>query len=157
MAASVSPSFVPLIHKTMEFARTPMFADVLRPRSLALFMAGVGAAQVGCSMCFHLGIPCAFHASTGLPCPGCGLTRSVMALLHGQVRESVNFHPFGWMLLAGMIFALGVGILPETVRRPLINGVERVEIRTGLTFLLMVAFMLLWVLRVTGAVHLAPI
>lgn len=157
MTASVSPRFVPLFQKTLDLARTPMLADVFRPRSLALFIAGVGAAQVGCSMCFHLGIPCAFYASTGLPCPGCGLTRSVMALLHGRLQESFLLHPFGWLLLAGMVFALVVGILPQTMSNPLINIVERVESRTGLAFLLMVAFMLLWVLRITGAIHLAAL
>ena len=28
--------------------------------------------------------PCFFYQATGIPCPGCGLTRSVLSLLHGD-------------------------------------------------------------------------
>ena len=28
-------------------------------------------------------------------CPGCGLGRSISALFHGEIRESLNFHWFG--------------------------------------------------------------
>lgn len=31
-------------------------------------------------------------------CPGCGLTRSFVHLMHGDVSSSQHVHPFGWML-----------------------------------------------------------
>jgi hypothetical protein len=34
-------------------------------------------------------------------CPGCGLGRSMVLLLHGRVAESISMHPLG-------IFALGL-------------------------------------------------
>lgn len=34
-------------------------------------------------------------------CPGCGLGRSIVLLLHGKVAESISMHPLG-------IFALGI-------------------------------------------------
>ena len=37
---------------------------------------------------------CWFHAGSGLPCPGCGLTRSLLALARGQPGQSMLFHPF---------------------------------------------------------------
>jgi hypothetical protein len=36
---------------------------------------------------------CPFAAMTGHPCPGCGLTRATLALLHGDVREALHLHP----------------------------------------------------------------
>lgn len=40
---------------------------------------------------FHM--PCLFHLLTGLYCPGCGGTRAVISLMHGQVRQSLVYHP----------------------------------------------------------------
>ncbi|HOO79834.1 MAG TPA: DUF2752 domain-containing protein [Lachnospiraceae bacterium] len=40
---------------------------------------------------------------TGLPCPGCGLTRAALALLRLDIVSAFSFNPsiFGWILLAG--------------------------------------------------------
>ncbi len=52
-----------------------------------------------------LGIPsmCPFHNLTGTPCPGCGLTRSFVALGHGRFRDAFFYHPAGPVLFAGML------------------------------------------------------
>ena len=46
--------------------------------------------------------PCPLHAWTGLPCPGCGSTRAVLAFLHGDVLGAVVWNP-----LAGLAIAVG--------------------------------------------------
>ena len=45
---------------------------------------------------------CLFRFHTGLPCPGCGLTRAFLALLRGDFRASVQFHA----LLLPVLFTL---------------------------------------------------
>ena len=44
---------------------------------------------------------CPMVILTGLPCPGCGLTRSIIYLLTGQFDRSFAFSPFAifWILL----------------------------------------------------------
>ena len=42
---------------------------------------------------------CHFKAVTGIPCPGCGLTRSWVAAVRGDVADSVLHHPLGWLVL----------------------------------------------------------
>ena len=37
---------------------------------------------------------CVFFERTGLYCPGCGGTRAVICLIHGDVIRSFMFHPF---------------------------------------------------------------
>ena len=53
----------------------------------------------------HLPSLCPFYNLTGLPCPGCGLTRAFVCLGHGQWRESLHWHPLGW-LVYGVFFVL---------------------------------------------------
>lgn len=48
---------------------------------------------------FRLPETCMFLRTTGLPCPGCGLTRSCVAAVHGQFAASLAFHPLGWLVL----------------------------------------------------------
>lgn len=37
---------------------------------------------------------CIVHTITGYYCPGCGGTRAVWALTHGQILQSLYYHPF---------------------------------------------------------------
>jgi uncharacterized protein DUF2752 len=48
---------------------------------------------------------CPFRLLTGLPCPGCGLTRSLVSLLHGDLSAAVFFHPLG-PVAAGAVLAV---------------------------------------------------
>lgn len=52
-----------------------------------------------------LGLPClcGFRMLTGLPCPGCGLTRGIIACAHGRIGESFVYHPISPILLAMLL------------------------------------------------------
>ena len=52
---------------------------------------------------------CLFHYLTGLPCPGCGLTRAVVCTAHGLWREAIFYHPLGPLFFAAF---LGIALLP---------------------------------------------
>ena len=43
---------------------------------------------------------CWFKRLTGMECPGCGLTRSVICLVHGNYLEAWHFNPGGYLFLA---------------------------------------------------------
>ena len=46
---------------------------------------------------------CPFRVWSGLPCPGCGLTRSVVALAHGDLAGSLYFHPLGAAVVLALV------------------------------------------------------
>lgn len=39
----------------------------------------------------HIGCPIKFI--TGISCPACGMTRAVLAILHGDTHAALNYHP----------------------------------------------------------------
>lgn len=43
---------------------------------------------------------CALRNTTGIPCPGCGLTRSFVAAVRGDLAASLAHHVLGAVLLA---------------------------------------------------------
>lgn len=49
---------------------------------------------------------CPMKLLTGLPCPGCGLTRGCMALFALRLRESVMFHPAAGLWAAAILYGL---------------------------------------------------
>jgi hypothetical protein len=67
-----------------------------------------------------LGGACWFHAATGLDCPFCGMTRSFVALAHGQVAAAFRFHPAGPLLFVAMLaFLAAVAIAAARRARPI--------------------------------------
>ena len=97
-------------------------------RALDLGLGAVAAAQLGAAAWLvpagdrvvtpgggSLGDLCPLHALAGVPCPFCGMTRSYVALAHGEVGAAVRFHPAGPVLFAAMI-ALVAGVAIVTAR-----------------------------------------
>jgi len=64
---------------------------------------------------------CVFRSVTGIPCPGCGLTRSMIAGMHGRVGESWRFHRLGLLTLGFILmqfgYRAGALISPRASRR----------------------------------------
>jgi hypothetical protein len=90
---------------------------------------GVGAVLTACVITPSMstsGPPmCPFHLVTGLPCPGCGLTRSWTSAAHGQVADAFSYNLFGPItFVATIVFAGVVGVL--LVRRRPVAGLARV-------------------------------
>lgn len=63
-------------------------------------LLAAAAIMAGVSLLGH-GL-CPSRELLGLPCPGCGLTRSILLILQGRFTESWQLQPFGyaWMALA---------------------------------------------------------
>ncbi len=50
-----------------------------------------------------VGPVCLFKKATGLPCPSCGATRSMLAFLHGNFLQGFLWNPLGFFLLLALI------------------------------------------------------
>lgn len=56
---------------------------------------------------------CWIKLATGLPCPGCGVTRSLSCGLHGMFAESVHYHPLGLFILTLFVATAVRSLLPS--------------------------------------------
>ncbi len=62
--------------------------------------------------------PCPFHALTGWFCPGCGSTRALHALVHGDVVQALAMNPLLVVVLPLLAWmALSAAGLPAPGRR----------------------------------------
>jgi len=88
-------------------------------------LAGAAAlASAGNGLVFPGGRPvpplCFFHQATGLECPFCGMTRSFVALMHGEAAAAFGFHPAGPLALAAVAAVFGCTVISALLRhRPL--------------------------------------
>ncbi len=122
-------------------------ATLLRDRKFGLLLTGALGLNV-VAIALHLpGWECAFFRLTGVPCPGCGLTRACLLFLEGKVQASIEFHAFApiFVVLIGMLILCT--LLPSTLTEPLINKTEKLERQTGITIIILGGLILYWLAR----------
>lgn len=87
---------------------------------------------------------CGMQRTLNLPCPGCGLTRSVSSFFQGHFASSWHYHPLGWVF-AMVMMALAVSlVLPGKWREKLVRRIKPHEMRFGWVFLIFCALLLLY-------------
>lgn len=53
-----------------------------------------------------LGTGCLIRRYTGLPCPGCGLTRAYFAVFRLELAAAFRYHPMFWSVPVFLVFLL---------------------------------------------------
>lgn len=125
--------------------RSPRHSRALHSRGLLvggglLVGLGVAAARGASGLPFGLW-RCPMRQLTGVPCPTCYLTRSVLATLRGDLAQALQWHAFGPVMVA-LALALGVWLL---------SG-RRLPVRPGLQGACLLATLALgyWLWRLWG-------
>jgi hypothetical protein len=109
--------------------------------ALTLAWLGLIATGVALSQWRHLHLElCLFKYLTHLPCPTCGSTRAVLAILHGQIIKGFAFNPLAFV--AGAIFA-GTLLLRTVFRRAVRLELGRRE-KTIFWLLLLIVLAINW-------------
>lgn len=127
--------------------RQPLFSSILNERAECAAIAGFGVVHIGLNA---LGLPfwsCPILAATGVPCPGCGLTRATIQLLHGDFSASLQTHAFAPFFLAALILMVATMVSPEGIRKQIVTFIRQLETQRGLTAWFFLIFILYWVFR----------
>ena len=86
--------------------------------------------------------PCSFRVLTGYHCPGCGNTRSVKALMHGDILLSLRNNP---IILFGCL--VGVQFYAEQIVGFFWKDVKLVPRKMWVWIIVIVAFVIFYVVR----------
>ena len=81
---------------------------------------------------------CPFHAITGLPCPGCGMTRAMISLGQLKLEAAMEYNLFSTPLLILMVLYVWPGKFPSFLQHKLF----------GIIMVIVVIFV--WLMRLTG-------
>ncbi len=95
----------------------------------------------------NLFITCYFKKITGLPCPGCGITRSLCAIAKGNFIHSLKFHPLG---LLSFTIILGIwlkAIVELMFKRTLVLSINQ-KIKTIILYVFIYLTGIFWVVRI---------
>ncbi len=109
-------------------ARGPAAGRKLRLRGTAVALGCcIVLIAAGLDLPGRLNVPaCSFLATTGYPCPSCGMTRGIAAMARGRIVTALHLHPFSVMLLAGIVivavFAAGEALTGRHLLRKLRPG-----------------------------------
>jgi hypothetical protein len=103
---------------------------------------------------------CPSAAVLGIPCPGCGLTRATLALLHGDLAAALRFHPLVFVLAPiylGLLATVAIGYVrgaPVWATVGAAPGQPRgllfSKTVTRLVWVLVVLVFAVWILRFFG-------
>ena len=129
------------------YLRSPALASLLRRRRLAVVISVTAVVQTALVRAGLPGWPCPVAHTLGLPCPGCGLTRAAIALLHGDWRTALALHAYAPVFLLALLLFACAALLPARPRDLLVGGVAAFERRTGASAVLAVGLVVYWLAR----------
>jgi len=93
---------------------------------------------------------CPFRALTGLPCPGCGMTRAFCAIGHGDFASAIGFNPLAPFVFAGALLlwahALATLLKLDTARA----AIERLRPTQRATRVMLAVTLVWWAVRLYG-------
>ena len=118
-----------------------LLTSILRERSVCVGFLVAGVVLLTAQALGITVYRCPFQSATGLPCPGCGLTRGTAAFLRGDFQQATAFHPFTPLAVLCIGLLVLSLTLPAAPRTRFLNGLESLERRTGLGVLGLAALM----------------
>ncbi|HBB88870.1 MAG TPA: hypothetical protein DC047_14775 [Blastocatellia bacterium] len=125
----------------------PPISPILRDRKFTFALVGATGLHIAL---VSLNLPsweCPIFRLTGIPCPGCGLSRATMLLLKGDLAGSFRFHAFAPIFLFAISTLILSVLLPRSILQPAIARAELIERKTGLAALILGGLIIYWLAR----------
>jgi hypothetical protein len=132
---------------------TPALAPIMQQRSFLIILAGFAFVQIGLTSAGWQGWQCPIYFVSGMPCPGCGLSRAMALFIQGHWHAAFDMHAFAPILLIAVMFFAVTAAMPRRLQQTVLLRVAVVERRTGIMIIVMVAIFMYWGLRIAGVIN----
>ena len=143
-----SSSGMTILNRLLEGFFTPVLAPLVQNRWLVCAFLVFGAAQL---LLVYLGLTgwqCPFYETSGVICPGCGMSTAMVMLLKGHWQLAVQTHAFAPFILICLMLMPIAAVLPASHLKMLSLGLERLEKKSGITAILLLSMLGYWLLRI---------
>jgi hypothetical protein len=124
-----------------------VFTPLLKNQAFCRIVTGAAVIHLGLAT---LGLPswaCPIRHGLGIPCPGCGLTRALKALILGDWHQAIAIHAFSPLAVAVLGLMGYVALAPATHRRWIVQYCGQIEQKTGVSFFVIAVFLAYWLIR----------
>ena len=125
----------------------PIFSSLIQDRVVGSVLLSAAGLQLGMFVLNLPTWPCPFLHVTGIPCPGCGLTRAIVALLEGDWQSALTLHAYAPIFVVAIVLIACATLLPSKPRNWFMTQFELVERRTGITAILLIGLVVYWLIR----------
>jgi Protein of unknown function (DUF2752) len=109
-------------------------------------IAGVAAVHMTLVATGLPGWQCPMRYGIGVPCPGCGLSRAIKALVSGHVQQAISIHAFAPVALGVLALILCTVLGSRSYQSQIARHVRQIE-KLGVSTVLVVTFVLYWLTR----------
>ncbi len=124
----------------------PILAPIVQDRPLSMAIIGAATLLEILTWAGLSGWQCPILSVLGIPCPGCGLTRGIAALLHGEWQQGLTLHAFAPFMVLVLVL-IGSGLLHSNINQKLVTIIEIVERQTGIVAVALIGLVLYWLFR----------
>ena len=127
-----------------------ILATLLADRKIAAILSAAAFFIVILKMAGLAGWQCPVDTAIGRSCPGCGLTRALVALMGGNWQVAVQTHLLAPVAAVAMALLATVAILPAAHGRKIAAAVAVMESRSGIGLLVISTAVVQWIGRLVG-------
>ncbi|MDI6784232.1 MAG: DUF2752 domain-containing protein [bacterium] len=90
---------------------------------------------------------CYFQMVTGLPCPGCGLTRGICAISHGHLMQAIYFNPISPFAYLTLLYFWIKGLIELITKQEIYFNISS-KIKNKLGFTALIGIIIFWAVRI---------
>lgn len=119
--------------------KTEIKQRIKRVALLAALFIIIGILYAVIISLLNFGIPCVFYKITGLRCPGCGMTRSILALIKFDVYGAIKYNAFSFFIIAYILCAFVC-----TSKEYILYGKYRLNAGKEFISIIFLVLLLLW-------------
>ena len=136
---------------------SPTLALIMLNRRFLAFIAGLAILQVGLAAAGWRGWQCPLDFVSGVPCPGCGLSRAMALFIQGKWQTAIEVHAFAPIIVVAVGFLTITAIMPVSLQRQTAQRMAVWERRSGMVTWVVLAMFIYWGLRLSGLLGYMPV